>query len=223
MIQRSFRSIAATWLAGLLLLLPVALTAAVLVWAFSLVNRFVGPGSFVGGFFSAVGYSFSDHPDAAYAFGTLVLIAAIYALGLVAQLGLKSPLKRLAYLTLRRIPLVGSLYNLADRFVGILDQKEETDIGAMSPVWCFFGGEGAAVLALAPSPQPVEIEGRRYLAVLVPTAPVPFGGALIYVPSEWVRPAEIGVDKLTAIYVSMGITPPPALGARAPARSSVAR
>jgi uncharacterized membrane protein len=38
---------------------------------------------------------------------------------------------------------------------------------------------------------------------------VPFGGALIYVPAEWVRPANFGVDKLTAIYVSMGITPPP--------------
>ena len=157
-----------------------------------------------------MGYSFSDHPDAAYVFGTLVLIAAIYVLGLVAQLGLKGPLKRLAYVTLRRIPLVGSLYKLADRFVGVLDQKQETDIGAMSPVWCFFGGKGAAVLALAPSAQPIEIDGQGYLAVLVPTAPVPFGGALIYVPAAWVRPADIGIDKLTAIYVSMGITPPPA-------------
>jgi uncharacterized membrane protein len=78
----------------------------------------------------------------------------------------------------------------------------------MRPVWCFFGGDGAAVLALAPSAQPVDIEGRNYFAVLVPTAPVPFGGALIYVPAEWVRPANIGVDKLTAIYVSMGITSP---------------
>ena len=194
--------------------MPLALTAAVLIWAFSLVNRFVGPGSFVGGLFSAVGYSFSDHPDAAYVLGTLVLIAAIYVLGLIAQLGLKGPLKRLAYVTLRRIPIVGSLYKLADRFVGLLDQKQEADIGAMSPVWCFFGEEGAAVLALAPSAQPVEIDGKRYLAVLVPTAPVPFGGALIYVPADWVRPANIGVDKLTAIYVSMGITPPPALGSR---------
>ena len=197
-----------------ILLLPLALTAAVLVWAFSLVNRFVGPGSFVGGLFSAVGYSFSDHPDAAYVLGTLVLIAAIYLLGLIAQLGLKGPLKRLAYVTLRRIPIVGNLYKLADRFVGLLDQKEEADIRAMSPVWCFFGGEGAAVLALAPSAQPVDIDGRSYLAVLVPTAPVPFGGALIYVPAAWVRPANIGVDKLTAIYISMGITPPPALGPR---------
>ena len=80
----------------------------------------------------------------------------------------------------------------------------------MSPVWCFFGGKGAAVLALAPSAQPIEIDGRNYLAVLIPTAPVPFGGALLYVPAEWVRPADIGVDALTGIYVSMGITPPPA-------------
>jgi len=210
MIRRGFRSIASTWLAGLIVLLPIALTAAVLVWAFTLVNRLVGPGSLIGGLFSAVGYSFSEHPGLAYLFGTLVLVGAIYLLGLVAQLGLKGPLKRLADATLRRIPLVGSLYKLADRFVGLLDQKQDTDIAAMSAVWCFFGGEGAAVLALAPSPQPVEIDGRRYLAVLVPTAPVPFGGALIYVPAEWVRPADIGVDKLTAIYVSMGITPPPA-------------
>jgi len=29
------------------------------------------------------------------------------------------------------------------------------------------------------------------------------------VPVAWVRPANIGVDTLTGIYVSMGITPPP--------------
>jgi uncharacterized membrane protein len=209
MIQRSLRTIASTWLAGLVVLLPLALTAGVLYWAFTLINSFVGPGSFVGGLFAAIGYPFSRNPGLAYVFGTLLLIAGIYVLGLVAQLGLKGPLKRLANATMRRIPLVGSLYSLADRFVGLLDQKQEADIRAMSPVWCFFGGKGAAVLALAPSAQPIEIDGQQYLAVLVPTAPVPFGGALLYVPAAWVRPADIGVDKLTAIYVSMGITPPP--------------
>jgi uncharacterized membrane protein len=220
MIKHGLRSIAATWLAGLVVLLPLALTAGVLYWAFDLVNRFIGPGSFVGGLFAAIGYPFSSHPGLAYVFGTLLLIAAIYLLGVVAQLGLKGPLKRLADVTLRRIPLVGSLYGLADRFVGLLDQPQEADIRAMSPVWCFFGEKGAAVLALAPSAQPVEIDGGQYLAVLVPTAPVPFGGALIYVPAEWVRPAEIGVDKLTAIYVSMGITPPPALRSPSDRRKS---
>lgn len=210
MIQRGFRSIATTWLAGLVALLPLAVTVAVLAWAANLVNQVVGPASFVGRLFAKLGYPFSSNPGLQYVFGTLSLVALIYLLGLAVQAGLKGPLKGIAARTFRRIPIVGRVYGLADRFVGLLDQKDDADLGAMSPVWCFFGGQGAAVLALAPSAQPIAIDGRSYLGVLVPTAPVPFGGALLYVPAEWVRPADIGVDRLTAIYVSMGITPPPA-------------
>jgi uncharacterized membrane protein len=212
MLKRGLESIVATWVAGLLVLLPLALTLAVLAWAFNLVNRIVGPGSAVGSLFATLGYPFSGNPGLAYLLGTLVLAGAIYLLGVLVRSGLQGPLRRLTDRTLRRIPVVGGVYNVADRFVGLLDQREGgADIGAMSPVWCFFGGEGgAAVLALAPSAQAIEIDGRRYFPVLVPTAPVPFGGALIYVPEEWVRPASIGVDTLTAVYVSMGITPPPA-------------
>jgi uncharacterized membrane protein len=209
MIRRGLRSVATTWLAGLLVLLPLALTLAVLAYAFDLANRLVGPGSLVGRFFAALGYPFTSHPGLAYLLGTLVLIGAIYVLGLLLRAGLAGPIRRLTDRTLRRIPVLGGVYSVADRFVGLLDQRPGADIGAMSPVWCFFGGHGgAAVLALAPSADPIEIDGRRYFAVLVPSAPVPFGGALIYVPAEWVRPADIGVDKLTAVYVSMGITPP---------------
>lgn len=215
MIRCGFRAIATTWLAGLVALLPLAVTVAVLAWVVNLVNQFVGPASFVGRLFAKLGYPFSANPGLQYVFGTLVLLGLIYLLGLAVQAGLKGPLKGMAARTLRRIPIVGRVYGLADRFVGLLDQKDDADLGAMSPVWCFFGGEGAAVLALAPSAQPIAIDGRRYLGVLIPTAPVPFGGALLYVPAEWVRPADIGVDRLTAIYVSMGITPPPA-PARAP-------
>jgi len=28
------------------------------------------------------------------------------------------------------------------------------------------------------------------------------------VPVEWVKPANIGIDRLTEVYVSMGLTPP---------------
>ena len=146
MLKRGLESIAGTWLAGLLVLLPLALTLAVLAWAFNLVNRFVGPGSALGGLFAALGYPFSRHPGLAYVFGSLVLAGAIYLLGVLARSGLQGPLRRLIDRTLRRIPLVGGVYNVADRFVGLLDQQHGgADIGAMSPVWCFFGGEGGAV------------------------------------------------------------------------------
>jgi uncharacterized membrane protein len=79
----------------------------------------------------------------------------------------------------------------------------------MSPVWCFFGGKpGAAVLALLPSKTPLRLGTEDYIAVLVPSAPVPVGGALIYVPASWIEPADCGIDDLMSVYVSMGITPP---------------
>jgi len=208
MIGRGLRSLAGTWLAGLLVMTPLVVTLALFAWLVNLIYGLVGPGTIVGRLSAALGYPFSSHPGLAYLFGTLVLVAAIYLLGLLARTRLKGPIAALTDRTVRRIPLLGEVYGLTDRFVGLLNQRQEADIGAMRPVWCFFGGDGVAVLALAPSAETLEIEGRPYFAVLVPTAPVPFGGALLYVPAEWVRPAHIGVDKLTATYVSMGISPP---------------
>lgn len=68
-----------------------------------------------------------------------------------------------------------------------------------------------AVLALLLNPVRVQLEGRACLAVLVPTAQVPIGSGLLYVPAEWVRPAQIGVDTLTSVYIPMGIVAPPPL------------
>ena len=99
--------------------------------------------------------------------------------------------------------------SLIDQFVGMLDRKEKTDLQTMSPVWCFFGGEGGtAVLALLPTPEQILLGGHPCHVIMVPTAPVPFGGALFFVPTEWVKPASFGVEGLTSIYVSMGISAP---------------
>ena len=37
---------------------------------------------------------------------------------------------------------------------------------------------------------------------------MPVGGGLLYVPEAWVTPAHIGVEAVTSIYVSMGLTSP---------------
>ena len=208
--KQSLKSIIATWLTGLLALLPLALTMVVLAWIVSLLNNLIGPSTAIGRLFAALGTPFASNPYLAYLLGTLVLLVSLYPLGLAVKLGLRRPLSWLIDVTLRRTPLIGNFYNLADRFVGLLDKKN-TDITSMRPVWCFFGGDGVAVLALQPTSLPVELEGRLHYAILVPTAPIPVGGGLLYVPVEWVKPANMGVDALTSIYVSMGLTPPPAL------------
>lgn len=198
----------ATWLTGLLAVLPLVLTLVLLGWAVGIVNGVLGPSSLFGRSFTVFGDWFATHPVFAWLLGTLLTIALIYLLGLLVQSRLKAPIKAMLDNTMRRIPLVGSVYALAERFVSVIGDRQQADIAAMSPVWCFFGGDGVAVLGLLPNPEPVHIDGRTYLTVLVPTAPIPVGGGLLYVPSEWVKPADFGIDTLTSVYLSMGITLP---------------
>lgn len=211
-----------TFLAGVLALLPIALTLFVTAWIASFIGSYVGPGSFVGRLITALGstlgLNIEPSSTAAYLLGLAIIIGAIFLLGLLVESGLRSfisyVLNSLDWLIMR-IPLISTVYDLSKRFVAIVDRGGDKDsIKTMQPVWCFFGGEGsAAVLALMPSHEPVPIGDRSYLGVLVPSAPVPFGGALIYVPAEWVKPAEGGVERLMNVYVSMGVTSPAALPA----------
>jgi uncharacterized membrane protein len=207
--KKFFRAPIRTFVAGLFTVLPVALTVAVIIWVASLVDQFVGPHSAAGKVLISIGLTVVETRIAAYLIGIVIVLATVYVLGLFVEAGLQRRLQTFIDKNLRRIPLVGSVYDLAHRFVGMLDRKEQTDLKTMSPVWCFFGGEGgAAVLALLPTPETILLGGHRCHVVLVPTAPVPFGGGLFFVPAEWIKPASFGVEGLTSIYVSMGISAP---------------
>jgi len=50
--------------------------------------------------------------------------------------------------------------------------------------------------------------------VIVPTAPVPFGGGLLFVPVEQVVPAGMSVDAMMSVYLSMGVSLPEHLRSR---------
>jgi uncharacterized membrane protein len=108
---------------------------------------------------------------------------------------------------MKRIPLVRNVYDVIRKFVELVARRDAEGTRSMSPVWVHFGGPGhATVLGLLSTPEPVLVGDLPCLGVLVPTAPVPVGGALIYVPQSWVTPAPVGVEGLTSIYVSMGVT-----------------
>ena len=205
--KKIFHTPIRTFVAGLVAVLPVVLTVAVIVWVGSVVDQFVGPQSTFGRLLISIGLRVVDTKVAAYLIGIIVVLTAIYMLGISVEAGLKHRLQTFVDRSLGRIPVIGNVYNLAYRFVGMLDRKQETDLKAMSPVWCFFGGEGGtAMLALMPTSEPVMLGGRACHVILVPGAPVPMGGALLYVPVEWIKPASFGVEGLTSIYVSMGIS-----------------
>jgi uncharacterized membrane protein len=197
------------FLAGLLAALPLMLTIFVTAWLLSFLNQYLGPSSAFGRLLSSLGFGAGASEYASYLVGLALIVTAIYALGLLVHSRLGAWVAELFDRLIRRIPLVSSVYDLSSRFVSIVDPKSGDSLKSMSPAWCYFGGKpGAAVLALLPSKTPITLGGEPYLGVLIPSAPVPFGGALVYVPAAWIEPAEGGIDELMSVYVSMGITPP---------------
>lgn len=196
-----------TFLAGLLAALPLVATVLVFAWLARLIYGWLGPQSLIGGLFVQLGLGISESEWAGYGLGVLVIVGSIYALGLLVEAQLQAGLARVVNLVLGRIPLVRNVYDLINRFVDMLGQRDEEGLKSMSAVWVTFGGPGGVkVLALLSTPEPIELDGQPYLAVLVPTAPVPVGGGLLYVPQAAVAPAEVGMDAVTSIYVSMGVT-----------------
>ena len=212
-VARAHHSLVRIFVTGLLAALPLAATLALFAWVFDVLARWLGPSSAVGRLLIALGVGLTGSQAFGYLLGLAVVLALVFGLGLLVDAGLERGMARAVDAVMRRIPLVRSVYELMQKMVGLFGPGAagggSEGLKSMSPVWCHFGGpqsQGAATLALLGSPQPVQLNGLRYLAVLIPTSPVPVGGGLIYVPESWVTPADVGVEGLTSIYVSMGLT-----------------
>jgi len=195
------------FLEGVLTLLPVAITVAIVAWVAGYVRQLVGPDTPVGSFLRSFGLRFVSDNVLAYLIGVVLVLAVIFATGVVAEAGARSLIQRLLDAVLRRIPIVGSVYGTSKQIVSMLDQKDAAAMKSMQVVFCYFGKEaGAGFLALLVSPERYRINSRDYQIIVVPTAPVPIGGGLLFVPAEVVQPTDLSVEGLMSIYVSMGIT-----------------
>lgn len=218
-----YRHLLSTFLTGLLAALPLAATILILTWAVRLLYSWLGPDSLIGQLMVAIGMDVGGSELMGYLMGVVVMVVAIYGLGLLVRSRLRNVVSEAVDAVLHRIPFVRSIYDLAKKFVDLMAQRDSEGVRSMSPVWLHFGGPGgAAVLGLLSTVEPVMVGGRACLAVLVPTAPVPVGGGLLYVPEEWVTPADVGVEGLTSIYVSMGITSGQHLAAARPGIAATA-
>jgi uncharacterized membrane protein len=202
------RRIRRTFIAGLLAALPLALTLAAIVWLAELIQRFFGPGSYVGKLLGKIGLRFVASEPAAYLIGVLITLGMIYLLGVLLEAGLKSRWQSLTDALLNRVPLVRTVYNALSKLVRMFESRDQSDIKSMESVMVHFGGHdnGTMVLALLTSPQPIQRDGGQFYAIMIPTAPVPFGGAILYVPVDWVERVDVNFDALFNIYMSMGVT-----------------
>ncbi len=208
-LRRTSRQLMQLFVTGTLAAMPLAATFAIFWWAASMLMRWLGPDSSIGHGMVALGLGVSGSVLIGYFIGVGLVALSLVLLGALVRTGVQQGASRLLDGAVRRIPLVRTVYDLAKRLADLMRQSDREGPKSMSAVWVYFGGvgqEGVAVLALLSSPEPVMLQGRPHLAVIVPTAPVPVGGGLMFVPHAWVQAAEVGMEALTSIYVSMGVT-----------------
>ena len=191
---------------GVLALLPVGLTMAILAWLVDFLARLLGPNSTAGAVLKNIGWNFGDSEVGAYAGGLVFALLLIYLLGLLVQLVLKDRWGRWLDSITSRIPVIRTVYDAAKKIVEMLEPKQSADMRSMQPIMCDFGG--TSFPAFLPTSETVTLNGREYHVVMIPTAPVPFGGAIMCVPKESVTELDCGIDGLFNIYMSMGTLVP---------------
>lgn len=205
----TFRRAARWFVAGIIAILPVVITVAVVAWVGAFVSRFLGPSTVVGQALRGLGLRFATNETAAYAVGAALVLTLIFVIGAAAEAGAKNLFQRLLDATVQRIPIIGSVYSTSKQLVSMVDKKGDDNLKGMRAVFCYFGDTtGVGILALLVSPERFRVDGRDCHIVIVPTAPVPVGGGLFFVPAEMVKPADVSMEALMSIYVSMGVTAP---------------
>ena len=156
-----------------------------------------------------LGLSFVTNGTVAYLVGGLLVLGGVLMIGIVVEAGAKNLVQKLMDLAMQRIPIVGSIYGTSKQLVTLFEKKDPGKLQGMKAVFCFFGEKtGAGILALLVSPEQFRINGRNFHIVIVPTAPVPVGGGLFFIPVEMIQPTDVSVEGLMSIYVSMGVSAP---------------
>lgn len=195
--------------AGILAILPLALTVTIVLWLAGIAARLAGPQSAFGALLKQFGWSFGDSESGAYLGGVLFALLVIYVFGLIILTILKGRWEGLLDTVLMRLPVVSTVYDAAKRVTHVLEPNDSPDIQSMSPVMCSFGGEGGTSFpAFLTTSESVWFGDNEFSVVMIPTAPVPLGGAIMCVPKSWVTPLDCGIDGLLNVYLSMGTTAP---------------
>lgn len=210
------------FLTGLVFLAPVILTVVLLQWLAAYVVAALGPDTLIGAALARGGMLVTSAPELAFAAGVGIALLLVWGLGLVVQTQARARLEGGLDALLGRIPVIGGFYRPLAQIVRMIGGAPSGELEGMAVVSVRFGA-GTEILGLLAAPQLFDTgDGPRHL-VMLPTAPVPVGGALIFVdPANVRRVPGLGVDDLAKFYVSMGTIAPAGLSPLMPSAKPTA-
>jgi len=183
------RRVGAQFLAGVLVVVPIAAAILILVWVFFTIDNILQP----------VVVLVSGNPIPGLGFAATLLI--IYLAGLIASNVIGRRLIRYGESWLARLPVFRHLYTGIKQILESFSSPQKT--GFMQVVLVEFPRPGMSAIGFVTNQSAGE-PGRRLLSVFIPTAPNPTAGFLQVIrESEAVR-VNVSVDDALKMVVSAG-------------------
>jgi uncharacterized membrane protein len=178
---------------GLLVLLPVVVTVAVLWRLFfaldDILGRFVE--TYLGRSLPGV--------------GLVALVALILGIGAVASNFLGKRVIRVGERIVARVPLMGWIHRTTKQlFSTILEERGQS---FRKVVLVNYPHKGTYSVAFVTSESPTSVEGslgKGFVTVFLPTTPNPTSGFLLVVPADEVIPMNLSVDEGLRLVISAG-------------------
>jgi len=203
-------NVVTTFLAGLVVLLPVVLTILIIAWIVDFLRGQLGPGSFLGDILLRGGATITGpgYDTLAFLLGAFIALVGIWFLGVFARSQAQEGISRVIDRIFTQMPIIRTIYNPVSRVVRLTTDKS-TDFSGMSVVACRFAGVNTDVLALLANNETYVISGERRRMVYLPAAPLPMSGGLLLVAESSIIPVpEMKVDDLLRVYFSLGALAP---------------
>ena len=185
-----------TFLRGLGVVLPIALTLYLVVWTVRAAESLMKPLALLL-MPSAVDYV----PGS----GLLLALALVYLTGLLVQLFVIEWLIGLGQRILERTPLVKSIYSALNDFTSYFSRRPSEAVSRVVNVEL---AEGLSLVGFVTDPDPVALRApgdpEDRVAVYLPMS-YQLGGFTVLLPRDRLRPLELGVEDAMRLVLTAGV------------------
>jgi len=131
-----------TLLAGVLGATALGGNLVIAIVAVEFLAVWLGPGSAFGQLLTGIGLGLTESEVIGYLLGLLLVVALVYAFGLMVERGLEQGAAKLLEALVQRIPVVRSRRSTRCKSgPGCSAGKTGRELQSLSPVWLYFGGE----------------------------------------------------------------------------------
>lgn len=205
---------------GLLALLPLGLTAAVVWWVSGFLWNTAGVPigracEWAMGRFAGWSREMPEHawfyswgaPFLGFAFAVVLTLCAGFLLATFAGKSLYGFFERM----LKRVPFIGQIYPYARQFTEFFLSSERGRADFKHAVAVPFPTQGMYSIAFVTADGMKALDDslkKHLVCVFVPTSPTPFTGYVVYVAREDVVPLPISVEEAMRIIITMGVVHP---------------